>query len=325
MAAAAGLVIAISVYALLPLVAGLDETLAVIRRGSPRQLAVALGLEAGSFAAYVVAFHGVFSRIDPERVGWRLSYDITMAGVVATRVLATAGAGGIVLMVWALRRAGVERPAVAEGAGTFFVLLYGEYMAALIVLGSCFWLGVLESPAPAALTLLPALLGACVVSAALAAWRWGPAWSRVAESVGSASTRLRTVRAWLLAAPAVLGGGVRGAIGSIAEGPGPAIAGALWWAFDIAVLWVCLDAFGAAPAVPVVVLAYFVGMLANTLPVPGGLGAVDGGLIGALVGFGVPLEAAVVAVLCYRFFAFWLPIAPGAVAYGDLRSYLART
>jgi putative heme transporter len=65
-------------------------------------------------------------------------------------------------------------------------------------------------------------------------------------------------------------------------------------------------------------MAYFVGMLANTLPVPGGLGAVDGGMIGALIGFGVDASLAIVAVLTYRLFAFWLPIAPGVIAYLQL-------
>ena len=98
----------------------------------------------------------------------------------------------------------------------------------------------------------------------------------------------------------------------------------MWWAFDIACLWACFEAFGAAPAVGVLVVGYFVGMLANTLPLPGGVGSVDGGMIGAFVAFGVDPAAAIVAVLAYRFFAFWLPIAPGALAFGTLRRTVAR-
>ena len=86
----------------------------------------------------------------------------------------------------------------------------------------------------------------------------------------------------------------------------------MWWAFDIACLWACFEAFGDSPAVGVLVVGYFVGMLANTLPLPGGVGGVDGGMIGAFVAFGVDPAPAIVAVLAYRFFAFWLPIAPGA-------------
>ena len=99
---------------------------------------------------------------------------------------------------------------------------------------------------------------------------------------------------------------------------------AMWWAFDIAALWACFEAFGASPAVGILVVGYFVGMLANMLPLPGGVGSVDGGMIGAFVAFGVDPAAAIVAVLAYRFFAFWLPIAPGAISFASLRRTVAR-
>ena len=71
-------------------------------------------------------------------------------------------------------------------------------------------------------------------------------------------------------------------------------------------------------------MSYFVGMLANTLPLPGGIGGVDGGMIGAFTAFGVDVELSVVAVLAYRAFAFWLPTLPGAVAYLQLRRTVQR-
>ena len=98
----------------------------------------------------------------------------------------------------------------------------------------------------------------------------------------------------------------------------------MWWAFDIATLWACFEAFGASPAVGVLVVGYFVGTLANLLPLPGGVGGVDGGMIGAFVAFGVDPAAAIVAVLAYRFFAFWLPIAPGAVSFASLRRTVSK-
>ena len=62
-------------------------------------------------------------------------------------------------------------------------------------------------------------------------------------------------------------------------------------------------------------MAYFVGMLGNLLPLPGGIGGVDGGMIAALIGFGVPGGLAIAAVLSYRAFSFWLPTVPGILAY----------
>src|SRR5947209_17888552 len=71
-------------------------------------------------------------------------------------------------------------------------------------------------------------------------------------------------------------------------------------------------------------MAYFVGMLGNLLPLPGGVGGVDGGMIGAFTAFGVNVELSVIAVLAYRAFAFWLPTLPGAVAYLQLRRTVQR-
>jgi uncharacterized protein (TIRG00374 family) len=105
----------------------------------------------------------------------------------------------------------------------------------------------------------------------------------------------------------------------------PAVLGSVaYWAFNICVLWAAFRAFGEAPPWPVIIQAYFVGMLGNLLPLPGGVGGVDGGMIGALIAFGVDGGLAVVAVLSYRAFAFWLPTIPGAVAFFQLRRTVAR-
>ena len=138
-----------------------------------------------------------------------------------------------------------------------------------------------------------------------------------AQLVRPGESRLRR---WL----SPVGDGVRDARRLIRRG-NPGLLGAImWWAFDIAALWASFEAFGDSPAVGILVVGYFVGMLANTLPLPGGVGSVDGGMIGAFVAFGVDPAAAIVAVLAYRFFAFWLPIVPGALAFGSLRRTVAR-
>jgi hypothetical protein len=105
----------------------------------------------------------------------------------------------------------------------------------------------------------------------------------------------------------------------------PGVLGApAWWGFDICVLWAMFHAFGSAPPFTVIWMAYFVGTLGNLLPLPGGLGGVEGGMIGAFVAFGVDFNLAVVAVLSYRGISFWLPTLPGAVAYFQLRRTVAR-
>ena len=64
-------------------------------------------LELLSFAGYVWLFRTVFVRGD-TRIDWRESYQITMAGLAATRLFAAAGAGGVALTAWALRRSGMR-------------------------------------------------------------------------------------------------------------------------------------------------------------------------------------------------------------------------
>jgi uncharacterized protein (TIRG00374 family) len=103
------------------------------------------------------------------------------------------------------------------------------------------------------------------------------------------------------------------------------VLGALaYWGFNIAVLWACFHAFGEAPPWGIIIMGYFVGMLGNLLPLPGGVGGVDGGMIGAFAAFGVEFGLATVAVLTYRGFAFWLPTIPGAIAYFQLRHTVGR-
>ena len=96
-----------------------------------------------------------------------------------------------------------------------------------------------------------------------------------------------------------------------------------WWYFDIAVLYACLRAFGAEASFAIVVMSYFVGQLGNLLPLPGGIGGVEGAMVGALVAFKVDAGLALVAVLSYRAFAFWLPTIPGAIAFIQLRRRVA--
>ena len=198
---------------------------------------------------------------------------------------------------------------------TFLVLLYAVYMAALVLGGVGLFAGVLPGTAPLALTLVPAAFGAAVIAVALAL-------PRLADVLERAQERGRSIGRIAPAARGV-GDGVRDAVRIARRLDAGLIGALLWWAGDVAVLWACFEAFGDSPALGVIVMAYFVGMLANTLPLPGGIGGVDGGMVAALVAFGTDPGLAVVAVLAYRAFAFWLPILPGAAAWITLRRTVA--
>jgi uncharacterized protein (TIRG00374 family) len=127
---------------------------------------------------------------------------------------------------------------------------------------------------------------------------------------------------WLAAIVADGSLGVRYAIGLVSQRPVTLLAAAAWWGFDIAALAAGFHAFGSAPDVTVLVMGYFVGMLGNLLPLPGGVGGVEGGMIGAFVAFGEPASLALVAVLAYRLVSFWLPTVVGGPAYLALRRTL---
>ncbi len=305
-------------YVGLPRLAGLDETWGRLSRGDPWWLAAAALLEAGSYAGYVVLFRGIF--VGPgSPLGWRASYQITMAGVAATRIFAAAGAGGIALTAWALSRSGMGRRDLVRGLTTFYVALYSVYMVALVVCGVGLRSGLLAGPAPFGMTVVPAVFGGLVIAGGLVtALLPRDLDDRVRQHLDR-HTRLARWAGALAAAAAAVAEGVRGAIGLL-RSRNPALLGAVaWWGFDIAVLWACFHAFGDPPPIAVVVMAYFVGMLGNLLPLPGGVGGVEGGMIAAFVAFDVTGGLAVVAVLTYRAFSFWLPTIPGLLAYLGLR------
>jgi uncharacterized membrane protein YbhN (UPF0104 family) len=309
-------------YFVLPKLLGLRDTWNRIQHGNVWWLALGAALEACSFLCYIVLFRAVFVRRD-SRIDWRASYEITMAGLAATRLFATAGAGGVALTAWALRRSGMEPRIVACRLIAFMALLYAVFMGCLVIVGLGLYFGIFPGQAPFAITVIPAIFGAAVIVIFLAvsllpgdADRLVARWSR--------GGRLGRLAGHGAAAPAAAASGVRTAI-DLVRGRDPALLGAIgWWGFDIAVLWSCFHAFGGSPPTAVIVMSYFVGMLGNVLPLPGGIGGVDGAMIGAFSAFGVSTSLAVVSVLAYRALAFWLPTLPGAVAYLQLRRTVNR-
>jgi uncharacterized protein (TIRG00374 family) len=310
-------------YFVLPQIAGLDDTWSRINEGDPKWLLLALVFTILSFGGYVVLFEAVFVGPD-SRIDFRAAYQITMAGLAATRLFAAGGAGGIALTAWALRRSGMRRRTVADKTVAFLVLTYAVYMGTLVVVGAGLYLGVLPGPAPFAMTVVPAIFALVCFGVALLLSRVPPDLQRRLEGFARRGGRMAQLAQRLANAPAAFSAGIREAVRHVRKGD-PALLGAVaYWGFNIGVLWACFHAFGEAPEWPVIVMAYFVGFFGNLLPLPAGIGGVDGGMIGAFAAFGVDTSLAIVAVLTYRAFAFWLPTIPGAIAYFQLRRTVAR-
>src|SRR5271166_2190854 len=145
-------------YFVLPRLTGLGTTVHRLQSGDSWWIAAGVLLEALSFAGYIVLFRAVFVT-SAGRIGWRASYQITMAGVIATRLFAAAGAGGIALTAWALRRSGMEPRLVACRMVAFLVLLYVIYAGSVLVDGVGLATGLFPGGGTFAITFLPAILG----------------------------------------------------------------------------------------------------------------------------------------------------------------------
>jgi putative heme transporter len=307
----------------LPRLAGLEDTWSRIEQGDPWWLALALLFTILSFGGYILLFQGVFVR-GGVRLTLAESYQITMASLAATRLFAAGGAGGVALTAWALRRAGMPARTVADRTIAFLVLQYGVYMAAIVVCGIGLRTGVLSGPSDVALTIVPAVIAGLLILITLLLALTPTDLQRRLDGFAARGGRFARLAQGAATLPATMSAGVRMAIAH-ARDRDPALLGALaYWGFNVAILWAAFHAFGAHVPAGVVVMAYFLGMFGNLLPLPGGVGGVDGGMIGALIAFGVQDGAALVAVLTYRGFAFWLPTLPGAIAFFQLRRTVAR-
>jgi uncharacterized protein (TIRG00374 family) len=162
------------------------------------------------------------------------------------------------------------------------------------------------------LTLLPAVMSVTLITAILFVPRLGPG-SDPAADAGK-------VRRWVSTARRTLIKGTGAAIVVVKRGDPLLIIGAFgYWAFDNAVLWATLHAFDVQVPLTVVLMGYLIGQLGGLLPIPGGVGGIDGGLIGTLIVYGSPAAGTAAAVLAYRVILFWLPLLAGAVAFVSLK------
>ena len=315
----------VAIYVLFPKIIGLEGALDKIGDGDPLWIGIALAFNVLAFAAYVALFRGVVGE-KVIHLTVSESYQITMAGLAATRLFSAGGAGGIVLTYWALRKAGMERGQSVCRMIAFLVLLYSFYLLALVIFGVLLRTGVLPGEAPVSVTIVPAAIAGVAIILVLALAALPQDFER--RIARMTSGRFSRIAHWLATAPATFAQGARTAIDFMrhpSQG-GLAVAGAIgFWGANIGILWASFQAFDVAVPFGVIVMGFFVGMVANLFPfAPGGVGAVDAGMIGAFVVFGLPESDVFVAVLTYRVIAFWVPIPPGIVAFFQLRKTVKR-
>ncbi len=291
---------------------------AAVRRGldvNAGWAGAGIAFECISLAGYVVLMSLVAGNAS-ARINARVSAQITLAGAAATRLLPTAGAGGAALALWTFRRAGLRSLRAARTLLVFLVLLYSVFLASIVVSGAALASGLSAGGGPGALSAIPAGAAAVAIGLALALGLTRRHRATTGADMGGAVASSRLART-----AQMIGDAVWDACKLVRSGDLRLAGAPAYWLFDAAVLWAMLHAFGASPAIPVVVIAYFVGQAANTLPIPG---SVSGGIAGVLIAFGLPAAVAIPAVLAYRTVAVWLPTPIAVAAVPGLRSTIAR-
>jgi uncharacterized membrane protein YbhN (UPF0104 family) len=307
-----GLVI-LAVVAVITLVPGLSGLRARFTHARPGWLVLGGAFKLLSALCYVAAFRAIFC----QRMSWRLSAQIGLAELGANAVVPTGGVGGLALGVWALRRTGMSDEHIARRSVAFFFLTSVPNVLGVIILGLGLALGVFDGRASLALSLLPALVAAAAIVLTVAGGRRaGRAQRRAAGASGADARRPRVLGA--------IAGGVDEALALLRRHDPWLVVGLVGYlGFDLMVLWSTFHAFGSGPPVAIISIGYLIGELGGLLPVPGGLGGVDLGLVGTLVLYHVPVGAATAAVLAYRALALWVPAVVGSIAFLALRRSLS--
>jgi uncharacterized membrane protein YbhN (UPF0104 family) len=249
----------------------------------------------------------------PRRTAREIAWSELAVGSLAP----TSGAAGLALGAWILHEGGMPAERIARRSVAFFLIKSSVNFAAVAGLGLLLAVGLLGPSLSLWLTALPAALSLLVIGAVLALPRLAPR-----EDPGPGAPRWRRA---LWQARAAVAGGSTEAVRILRSGNVRVIAGAMgYWAFDNAVLWATFKAFGASVELSVILMGYLIGQLGGLLPLPGGIGGIDGGLIGTLIVYGAPAAVTAAAVLAYRLILFWLPLAIGAFAFASLRRGLNR-
>jgi uncharacterized protein (TIRG00374 family) len=311
--------LALAVVAIVTLLPGLRGLRQRLSHANPGWLLLGVALKVLSGLGYVAVFRMVFCR----RMSWRVSCEIGMSELGANALFPTGGAGGLALGAWALKRGGMPAAEIARRTVAFFLLTSIANFVGVLVVGTGLATSLFSGDSNLWLTALPAALAALTIGAALLAGRAAPRLhQRLARTEEGNPSRRKLVALKALVAVA---DGVNEAVALLREGNALLIGGIIaYLVFDLMILWATFHAFGAAPPIAIVWIGYLIGELGGLIPVPGGIGGVDAGLVGTYVLYKVPLAAAASAVLAYRAIALWVPAILGTIAFVLLRRTLRR-
>ncbi len=295
----------ICVAGLLLALPGLDDIERQLANASPGWVLGAIGFEYLSCVGYVLTVMLAFPRgraRPTARLGW--------AELAANSVLPAGGLGGLGLGAWILSRKGVPAARIARRSTVVFFLTSAANVVFLVIVGLGLGFGLLDGPSSPLLTFLPAAIGLAAIALTLGG-------ARLARYVADSSERER-----LSAALGAVSRGVGDTWAEIRHHDWKLVGAVAYWVFDVAALGASFAATDHLPAIAALAMAHLIGQMAGIVPIPGGVGAVDGGLVGALVLYGVPFAPAAAAVLLYRAISLTLPAVLGTIAFLLLRKHL---
>jgi uncharacterized protein (TIRG00374 family) len=301
----------VAAIALLP---GLGSLRSRFSHANAGWLILGAALKILSIYSYVILFRAVFCR----RMSFRASQEIGIAELGANALIPAGGAGGLALGAWALRRGGMSGEHIAKRTVAFFLITSAANVVALIIFGLGLAIGILPGHASLSLTLIPAGVAMAAIIGTIAV-------GRLAHRIEGRLSRNRGEDSRLVGIVRALGDGVDESLALIGEHDPSLIAGAIGYlAFDIMIVWASFHAYGHAPPLAIVWIGYLIGQLGGILPLPGGIGGVDGGLIATYTVYGISVGDASAAVLSYRIIALWIPAVMGLVAFISLRRRVER-
>jgi uncharacterized membrane protein YbhN (UPF0104 family) len=293
------------VAGLLTGIPGLRSAAERITDANPAWVAAGVLLEVLSCVGYMVLFDLVFGRL-----GRRLVSRLSLAELAMNSVVSVSGLAGIALGAWVLRSKGLSVERIARRSVLIFVLTSAVNVGAVVVIGVPMWLGLLPGSRDAVITLLPAAAAAATIAGTI----WLASWA------GRAASRRHLQKGRTGVALTALSDGVGEALTLIRGHDWRLLGAVAYWLLDNLALYACLASFGGAPSFWAVAMAYLVGMLANSLPIPGGFFAVESGLVGMLLLFGLrPASQVLAAVVIYRAISLWIPAVIGSLAFLGLR------
>jgi uncharacterized membrane protein YbhN (UPF0104 family) len=296
------LVLAVCVITVVLAVPDLRPVAGEIADMNPALVAAALGLELASCLSFVIIFRLFFKPV-PTTIAREMAWSQMGSGAL----LPGGGVGSLAAGGWLLHLAGMSAQQIVRRSSGLFFLTSAINVFTLAAAGMLLLLGITDGPHDLLRAGLPFLVALAAIILVLGL----PSLTRRVSSKHPKAAWVEDIGIGIPAARQAL------------TRPNWRLLGAVGYLlFDIAVLWTTFAAVGPLPPLAPLVIAYLAGYLANALPIPGGIGVLDSGLVGALALYGLPVTHAAAAVLVYHAIAFWIPTLVGTLAYARLRPRL---